>query len=55
MTAIPCWASRSAQRSSRWAAPEGYYFVRDDYVRLKVLAYVVHRDAVQALLAKFKG
>jgi bleomycin hydrolase len=44
---------KDSGRSSRWVAPEGYYFVRDDYVRLKVLAYVVHRDAVKSLLEKF--
>lgn len=44
---------KDSGRSSRWTAPEGYYFLRDDYVRLKVLAYVVHRDAVKGLLAKF--
>ncbi|MBN2361359.1 MAG: hypothetical protein JXR83_18050, partial [Deltaproteobacteria bacterium] len=46
---------KDSGRSSRWSAPEGYYFVRDDYIRLKVLAYEVHRDAVKQLLAKFKG
>lgn len=40
----------SAQRGPN----KGYYFMRDDYVRLKVLSYMVHRDAVADLLAKFK-
>jgi bleomycin hydrolase len=31
----------------------GYFFVREDYVRLKVLAFLVHRDAVAQTLAKF--
>jgi bleomycin hydrolase len=34
---------------------KGYFFVRDDYIRLKVLAFAVHKDAVSILLAKFQG
>lgn len=41
----------SARSSHRGAVP-GYYFYRDDYVRMKVLTFMVHKDAVQALLAK---
>jgi bleomycin hydrolase len=44
---------KDSGRSSRHGNHEGYYFMRDDYVRLKVLAYSVHRDAVEDLLAKF--
>lgn len=33
---------------------EGYYFMRDDYLRLKMLTFMVHRDAVPDLLAKFE-
>jgi len=43
----------SARSSHRGAVP-GYYFYRDDYVRLKMLTFMVHRDAVKDLLAKFK-
>lgn len=32
---------------------KGYYFYRDDYVRLKMLNFMVHKDAVADLLAKF--
>ncbi|RME26645.1 MAG: peptidase C1 [Deltaproteobacteria bacterium] len=39
----------SAQRGPN----KGYYFMRDDYARLKVLSYLVHRDAVKDLLARF--
>lgn len=31
---------------------KGYFFFRDDYVRLKVLTLIVHRDAVQEILEK---
>lgn len=33
---------------------KGYYFFRDDYIRLKMLTYLVHKDAVKAILAEFK-
>lgn len=33
---------------------KGYYFYRDDYLRLKMLSFMVHKDAVADLLAKFK-
>ena len=32
----------------------GYFFIRDDYIRLKMLCYTVHRDAVKDLLARFE-
>jgi bleomycin hydrolase len=32
---------------------KGYFFYQDDYVRLKVLMFVVHRDAVKEVLEKF--
>lgn len=31
----------------------GYYFYRDDYIRLKALAFMVHKDAVREMLGKF--
>jgi bleomycin hydrolase len=44
---------KDSARSSRWGKFDGYYFYRDDYVRLKMLTFVVHKDAVRDLLAKF--
>jgi bleomycin hydrolase len=44
---------KDSGRSSRWGKFEGYYFYRDDFVRLKMLTYTVHRDAVADILAKF--
>ncbi|HPR63524.1 MAG TPA: C1 family peptidase [Thermoanaerobaculia bacterium] len=35
---------KDSGRSSRWGPHEGYYFYRDDYVRLKMLTFTVHRD-----------
>lgn len=31
----------------------GYYFYREDYVKLKMLTFMVHRDAVREVLQKF--
>ncbi len=45
---------KDSARSSRWGKFEGYYFYRDDYVRLKMLTFAVHKDAVPDLLAKFR-
>ena len=31
----------------------GYYFYSEDYVKLKMMDFMVHKDAVKDLLAKF--
>jgi bleomycin hydrolase len=36
------------------ASEFGYYFFSEDYVRLKMMDFMVHRDAVKDLLAKFR-
>ncbi len=33
----------------------GYYFFREDFVKLKMMNFTVHKDAVKDLLAKFKN
>jgi bleomycin hydrolase len=33
----------------------GYYFFSDDYVKLKMMDFMVHKDAVKDLLEKFKS
>ena len=45
------------ESSSRghWGKHIGYMFYRDDYVRLKMMEFAVHRDAVADLLKKFAG
>lgn len=41
--------------SSSWNNDHpGYYFFHEDYVKLKTLAFLVHRDAVKELLARVK-
>ena len=39
--------------SARHGRFDGYHFMRDDYVRLKMLTFTVHRDALAALLDRF--
>ena len=43
---------KDSGRSARWGKFEGYYFYRDDYVKLKMLGFTVHKDVVKDLLAK---
>ncbi len=45
---------KDSGRSSRRGNHKGYYFMRGDFVRLKMLTISVHRDAVPELLARFK-
>jgi len=33
---------------------KGYYFYREDYIKLKMLTYIVHRDAVRAIVKGFR-
>ena len=47
--------SGSGSRNNDPAAPEfGYYFFSEDYVKLKMMDFTVHKDAVKELLTKFK-
>ncbi|MFH1438453.1 MAG: peptidase C1, partial [Pseudomonadota bacterium] len=45
---------KDSGRSARRGKHKGYYFMRDDYVRLKMLSFTVHKDAVAGLLARFE-
>ncbi|HID38192.1 MAG TPA: peptidase C1 [Calditrichaeota bacterium] len=40
--------------SSHYGKYKGYYFFRDDFIKLKMLCFCVHKDAVKDVLAKFK-
>jgi len=46
---------KDSNRSSRHGKWEGYYFFRDDYVRLKMLTYTVHKDDAGDILARVDG
>jgi len=46
--------SSSGSRNNDPGAKEfGYYFVSEDYVRLKMMEFMVHKEAVKELLTKF--
>jgi len=36
-----------------WGKTKGYFFYQDDYLRLKCLMFMVHKDAVKEVLEKF--
>lgn len=40
---------------SRNGNAKGYYFYDEDYVKLKIIDFMVHKDAVKDLLAKFNN
>lgn len=44
---------KDSGRSARKGKFEGYYFFREDYIRLKMLTVMVHREAAASLLKKF--
>jgi bleomycin hydrolase len=44
---------KDSASGSRNADPKGYYFYREDYVKLKMMDFMVHKDAVKDLLARF--
>jgi len=46
--------SGSGSRNNIESAPEfGYYFFRGDYIKLKIMDILVHKDAIKDLLVKF--
>ena len=45
---------KDSGRSSRRGTFKGYYFMRDDFVRLKMLSYTVHKDAAKDTLKRFQ-
>jgi bleomycin hydrolase len=46
--------SSSGSRNNDENAPEfGYYFFHEDYVKLKMMGFTIHKDAVKDLLKKF--
>lgn len=43
---------KDSARAARKAPPEGYLYYRGDYVKLKMLSYMVHKDFAKEILAK---
>ncbi len=39
---------------SRNTGDKGFYFYQEDYVKLKIMDFMVHKDAVEIILRKFK-
>ena len=47
--------SSSGSRNNDHDTPEfGYYFFHEDYVKLKMMGFTIHKDAVKDILKKFK-
>jgi len=47
--------SSSGSRNNDPEAPEfGYYFFHEDYIKLKMMNYTIHKDAVKDILKKFE-
>jgi len=46
---------KDSGRSARRGRHHGYYFFREDFIRLKMLTVMVHRDAARELLNRFKS
>lgn len=46
------YLAKDSGRSGQRGVP-GYYFYRDDYVRLKMLTFLVHKDGARGLLARY--
>jgi len=36
-----------------WGKAKGYFFYQDDYIRLKCLMFMIHKNAVKEVLEKF--
>jgi bleomycin hydrolase len=47
-------SSGGSRKIDENSAEFGYYFFREDYVKLKMMDFTVHKDAVKDLLKKFK-
>ena len=44
---------KDSSSSAHYGKYKGYYFFRDDFVKLKMLTFLVHKDAVKDVLKKF--
>jgi bleomycin hydrolase len=46
---------KDSMSSAYWGKEKGYYFYRDDYIKLKMLAFMVHKDAARSVMRKFEA
>jgi bleomycin hydrolase len=44
---------KDSASSATWGKHNGYYFFRDDFVKLKMLSFMVHKDVAEFLMPKF--
>lgn len=44
---------KDSWENAYWGKHKGYFFYQDDYLRLKALAFLVHKDAVKEVLGRF--
>jgi bleomycin hydrolase len=44
---------KDSWENAYWGKAKGYFFYQDDYIRLKGLMFMVHKDAVKEVLEKF--
>ena len=47
-------SSSGSRNNDSKAAEFGYYFFTEDYVKLKMMGFTIHKDAVKDILKKFK-
>ncbi|MFB0517406.1 MAG: C1 family peptidase [Candidatus Neomarinimicrobiota bacterium] len=45
---------KDSASSAQHGKYKGYYFYREDYIKLKMLTYIVHKDAVKAVVKDFR-
>lgn len=45
---------KDSARSARWGKFKGYYFYREDYIKLKMLTITLNKNTVKDVLTKFK-
>ncbi len=47
-------SSSGSRNNDKNAAEFGYYFFHEDYVKLKMMGFTIHKDAVKDVLKKFR-
>jgi bleomycin hydrolase len=47
--------AKDSGSSGHWGEFKGYYFIRDDYIRLKMLTFTVHKDMMKDILKKIEA
>ena len=53
MDGVDWYLIKDSGASSRDGQNKGYYFFHEDYVKLKIMDFMIHKDAVKDMLSKF--